>query len=210
MAIDGERFRSDTVTKEQLADLLLCSVRTIARAALELAQAGVLEIEHRSTAEGRQPTVYRLVANLMDKSVQGGQDCQSGQIGLPLMDKSAVKSVQAIKKEEEVKEHTSKDLAPTAQLRPRKPDPIWDAVMAVCGITTAEVPASKRGAYGRAIKELKAVGATVNDIHSRAFRYRSEFRGATLTPNGLVNQWAVLGARLPAQAAREVSGGWSF
>ena len=76
-----------------------------------------------------------------------------------------------------------KDLAPTA----RKPDLTWDAVMAVCGVT--QVTSSARGAYNRAVADLKSVDATPTDIGQHAQVFRTRWPDVSLTPTALARRW---------------------
>jgi len=73
--------------------------------------------------------------------------------------------------------------------RQRQPDPLWDAVMHVCGVDTSAIPESARGKYGRVVKELKAIGATPDDVLVRAASYKMRYPG-TITPNALLMHWS--------------------
>ena len=96
-------------------------------------------------------------------------------------------------------------LAPAKPPRkPRKPDPIWDAVVEACGINPAEMTPSLRGSTNNAVKQLKDIGATVEGIHARAKRHLEKWPNVTLTPSSLAKNYALLGADPPAAA----SGGW--
>lgn len=81
------------------------------------------------------------------------------------------------------------DPAPPAR-RQRQPDPLWDAVIAACGLTGAAVTSSARGAWNRAVKELRAIGATPDDVTAKAAAYRRQWPGATLTPTALARRWS--------------------
>lgn len=76
-------------------------------------------------------------------------------------------------------------------LRKEKPrDEIWDTLMYVCRINTSGIPASARSGYGKVVKELKALGATADDVHQRGAAYRIAYRDAPLTPHALLKHWA--------------------
>lgn len=75
---------------------------------------------------------------------------------------------------------------------PRPPDPLWDALMAVCHIDTTAIPPSARGAYNHAVKELRDLGATPPDIVRRGATYRQKWPQTTLTPTALAKHWAEL------------------
>lgn len=70
-------------------------------------------------------------------------------------------------------------------------DPLWDAVMDASGVE-GKIPRSARGAYNRAVAELREVGATPDDVAARAARYRAEWPQAALTPSALSRHWGEL------------------
>ena len=85
-------------------------------------------------------------------------------------------------------------LAPKARER----NLLFDAVAEACQINPTELTQSYRGAFGKAVKDLKAVGATPEEILRRAHNWESLFPQATLTPPALAKHWAQLGqARAP-------------
>lgn len=85
-----------------------------------------------------------------------------------------------------------KTLAPADADAGRRRDAVWDTVMAVCAIDTEHIPKSTRGAYNRAVSELKAVGASPDDIRQRAAMYRRKWSNASLTPSALSRRWPEL------------------
>lgn len=86
-------------------------------------------------------------------------------------------------------------------LAPRKRDATWDAVMDACGIDTTAIPSTARGAYNRAVADLRRCGATPDDIAHRARVYRVRWPDASLTPTALARRWAEV-ADVPPQLAR--------
>lgn len=72
----------------------------------------------------------------------------------------------------------------------RKPDHIWDAVVAECGDPRTT---SERGKFNKAVKELKEAGATPDAIRDKAKLYRDRYPRAALTPNALAGHWGQLG-----------------
>lgn len=75
----------------------------------------------------------------------------------------------------------------------RAADPHWEALVAACGEPGTD---SERGKYNRALKELKAAGATAEEIARRAAAARATWRVA-LTPTGLAANWGALGRPPP-------------
>lgn len=93
--------------------------------------------------------------------------------------------------------------ASSGAAKPRERDPIWDALMAACGVDTTQIPKSSRGAYNNAVKDLKAIDATPGQITLRARRFQSKWPTASLTPTALVRRWPELdtGAAAPVSEA---------
>jgi len=70
--------------------------------------------------------------------------------------------------------------------------------MSVCGIETASITASSRGAYNRAVADLREVGATQGQVVLRAKKYRERWPSTSLTPTALAKHWAELDAAASA------------
>jgi hypothetical protein len=81
---------------------------------------------------------------------------------------------------------TTRSLALTA---PRKTDPLWDAVMAACGIEPGDITDSSRGAYNRAVADLRKLGVDPDEVRNRAAGFKLRWRDASLTPTALVRRW---------------------
>lgn len=73
---------------------------------------------------------------------------------------------------------------------PRKPDPLFDALVDACRIDPAELTRPARGALNAALRDLRAVDATPDEIHQRAEAYRRMWPTVTLTPTALARHWA--------------------
>lgn len=88
--------------------------------------------------------------------------------------------------------------ASSGAAKPRKVDPIWDALMAACGIDTASITKSSRGAYNRAVADLRDAGATQGQVMVRARKYRERWPNTSLTPTALAKHWPELDASASA------------
>ena len=88
----------------------------------------------------------------------------------------------------------------------RPEDPIWNAVMDVCGIDQTTLNQSERSKYGGCCKLLKESQAHADEIYLRAERYRKRYKGIVLTPPALVNHWSSLSQDDVTQDA--VPAGW--
>lgn len=89
---------------------------------------------------------------------------------------------------------------------PRKPDLLWEALLAACGIDPDELTDSARGAANKAAAQLRGVNATPAQVKLRARVWPQRFEGATLTPTALARHWAqlapnVVGGPEPPNAA---------
>jgi hypothetical protein len=76
--------------------------------------------------------------------------------------------------------------------KPRRRDDLWDAVMDACGVETTSITSTARGAYQRAVKDLRAVEANPAQVRDRAAVYRLRYREASLTPQALAKHWPSL------------------
>lgn len=74
--------------------------------------------------------------------------------------------------------------------RARKVDPLFDALADVCEIDPAELTRTARGALNAALRDLRAVDATPEQIHDRAGQYRRAWPTVSLTPTALARHWA--------------------
>jgi hypothetical protein len=71
-------------------------------------------------------------------------------------------------------------------------DALFDALAVSCGIEPAELTRSARGAINKALKDLREVGATPEEISLRAERYRRRWPKMTLSATALAKHWAEL------------------
>jgi DNA-binding transcriptional regulator YhcF (GntR family) len=72
----------------------------------------------------------------------------------------------------------------------RKTDNLFETVAKVCGITTTNLTRSSRGQLNKAVKELREIDATDEQVHATAKAYRQQYPNATLTPTALVKHWS--------------------
>lgn len=70
---------------------------------------------------------------------------------------------------------------------PRPPDLIWDSVCQVFSIDPQTK--SEKSRVGKIVKDLKAKGATPDDIRTRHERYKLEWPGAADTPEAILKHW---------------------
>jgi hypothetical protein len=89
--------------------------------------------------------------------------------------------------------NSESDIASDDAKRPpkgRAKDPIWDALLAVCGLKDSTPTTSERGAWNKAVQSLRAVNATPSEIQARAIAYRKKWPSVSLTPTALARRWS--------------------
>jgi len=82
--------------------------------------------------------------------------------------------------------------------RRRARDPVWEAMLAACGVDS--VPRPARGGYNAALAAIKAVWVTDDlddfaisaEVTRRAENYRRHFADAALTPSALAKHWGLV------------------
>lgn len=75
---------------------------------------------------------------------------------------------------------------------PARRDPLFDALVFVCGINPAELTPTARSAANKALKDLRSVKADPDELPARAAVYRSRWPDTTLTPSALAKHWSQL------------------
>ena len=121
----------------------------------------------------------------------------SPEVGFPEVGKPDRRETRPISNEVVVVTNDSIAAAP----RQRKPDPLWDTMLAVCGIDGSTLTKTGRGQVNAALKELREIGATPADIESKAKAYRKTWPDVSLTPTALVKHWGSLAVKA-AQVSR--------
>jgi hypothetical protein len=82
-----------------------------------------------------------------------------------------------------------KNLAAAPREAPTKDD-LFETVAQVCGISLDGITRTARGQLNKAVKELREVQATPEQIHHKAKAYRTQYPNATLTPTALTKHWS--------------------
>jgi len=77
-----------------------------------------------------------------------------------------------------------------------KPDALFEAIYASCRMDLHDLTPSARGMVDHAVRELRRVRATPEDVSSRADRWRSTY-SYPLTPSALAKNWASLARTAP-------------
>jgi hypothetical protein len=78
--------------------------------------------------------------------------------------------------------------------RPR--NDLWDAVIEACG-WHGQLTKSQQGRTAAAVKELRDIGATPDQVKQRTIIYRLKYPKVDVTPNALAANWASLATPPP-------------
>ena len=179
--------------KESISWHCECSKQTVRRALRDLERDGFIKTTRPSESKRR--------TNLYWLQIDGGTDCTPpGVTEYPPGGSQSTPNpyLEPSMNPQKPCPANAEASAEPYQKKPDRPrDPIWDTLMEVCGIETTAIPQSARGGYNRAVKELKEVGATPDQIRNRASRWHKVYSGATLTPTALVKHWASLAGSQP-------------
>jgi biotin operon repressor len=81
---------------------------------------------------------------------------------------------------------------PSESPKTSKRDELFEAVAEACNIDWHNLTGSGRGAINKAVKELKDIGVTPDQVGGRAAAYRKTYPDAPLTPSALAKHWAAL------------------
>lgn len=97
-------------------------------------------------------------------------------------------------------------LAPPADAaaRKRERDDLFETLVEVCygaPYDQVRLTRSERGRVNAAVKELRAVGATADEVRKRAEAYRRRWPGVDLTPTALAANWTKLDVLPEARAS---------
>jgi DNA-binding transcriptional MocR family regulator len=180
---DGECWPS----MKRIAERSDISARHVSRAINELVELGLIEKASRRRFGGQyRGWDYRVLVQRTPASSGHPSPMTSGH-PRPSPADTGVRS-------EPSENHQEEPLAPTAQkaVKKRQPDPLWDTMLNVCGINPQTLTGTERGRVNRALKELREVNATPEDIRARANAYKTKYPGAALTPTALAANWSQL------------------
>ena len=168
-----------------LAEQCSMSVRTVQRHLQSLEQSGLLTREMRMRGDGRGRTSDRYW--LGDQHDKSGPTRQTRTTKATNQD-DQYDTVVVAEPEENRKEEP---LAATPPKTPRKDD-LFEAVADACRIDWHNLTPSGRAPLNRAVKELRDIGVSADQIGARATTYRKTYPDAPLTPMALTKHWASL------------------
>jgi len=182
---------------ETLARECRMSRRQLVRIVQQLEGSGDLVVEHRVGRQG--PNRYAIVMNrdimtLLEPVADGA----NGDIITPPIVTFATGNSDIAMSPEPINHPLTIASSPTrAVTKVNGRDQLWDALVTVIG--QPPETRSERGAWNKAIMELRGVNATADDIIERSARYRREWPRVKMTAPALARHWSEFGADTAAE-----------
>lgn len=199
----GKRKYPSLATVAERANL---DIKTVRSAVHRLDELGAIDIIPRMTRKGQTSNEYRLAvdapfarghAATADPSVTETPD-SSVSVKLPATVPPALPSdgtPRPTVQREGSKINKSKTGRTTDVVLARPANPLYDAIVAECGLDYTAMTKAEKRACGVAASALAEIGVTAQDIPGAARLWRGTFDKATLTPSALARHWGQLHAR---------------
>jgi len=188
-----------------LAKYANCSERHVQRAIANLVELGEVTIEKQrggndKTRPDRRPNLYKVL-------VRCPQDCDGSSQHRTRGDADGTPQNGATEYKERGDISSNNGVTPVSpelSLEPsdkpladkppesvtRKKDTLFETVAEVCGIATGNLTRSSRGQLNKAVKELREINATDEQVRLKAKAYKRQYQNAALTPMALVKHWS--------------------
>jgi hypothetical protein len=178
LALHADRAgRSWPSRKRLCAEMGVSSVNTVVAALKELEQLRAVTVTSRFASYGQTSNSY-IVHRIPPEARQSAG-------GAGAADWVSPRAVERAQNQT----HVEPDSGNQPIAASRNMDPLWDAVMVACGVN-GPVTKNARGAYNRAVGELRDIGATADEVATRAHVYRVRWPDVSLTPTALSRRWA--------------------
>lgn len=203
-------------TQATLAAKASTTDRTVRNVLAELADMGVVSWEQRGLGRANRYQVHvdtlRRLAEAPDHPDRnhdagpGGSD-RNGGSGPDRKQVSGPDRKQGSGPITEPSQEPSREPSPAAPepvpRADRRSDVLFETVAEVCGIDWRQpMTKSERGRLNRAVRELREVGATPDEVRRKAVAYRLRWPDIDLTPTALAANWTKVTSDLPdAEAA---------
>lgn len=191
---DGWRF-----TERNLADDAGVSRQQVRTAIETLSDAGYL-VRERITHDGRPV----LQTRVYDVSVEGPTSVPSeGPGSVPTLVRFHDRREVGPHSKNEVSKNEVTPSADAVKDEPpkRQRDLLFDAVVAVCGHDASRLTKAERGRVNKALKDLREVNATPEQVQGAARAWARTYPNARLTATALSANWSTIA---PAQTATQV------
>jgi hypothetical protein len=163
-------------SRKHLADAMGCSLASVDRALQELVSAGAVAVTHQFREQRQTVNLYTVLA-------------MSSPVTTPLVtsDEGEGRTGDAQNESHRNESHT---LATASRERPR--DLLFETVAELCGYTLTALTKTARGRLNAAVKELRDINATPDQIRSIVKTYRTTYPDAPVTPQAITGNWAAL------------------
>lgn len=186
---------------ERLSELTGKSKSNVKRSIAALVESGELTVAPRQAPPDRRGNVYRLVWHKAPESPPTDSTTEDGES--LLKGPQSKRSEGLLARGPEPADRTSREptdrtgtegnrrnriLAPATPKR----DELFDTLAEVCGIDPSELTRSARGALNRALADLRAVGATPDEIRARSAQHRRKWPNIAVTAPSLAKHWPEL------------------
>jgi biotin operon repressor len=176
---DGECWPS----MKRVAKLTGISSRQVSTHIVTLEALGYVTKGNRRRHEGQlRGWEYRV--NLRDEATSGST--------LPVASGSPASSPAEVGFRSEPSENRKEE--PLADKPPesvtRKKDNLFEVIAEVCGISLTGMTRSSRGQLNKAVKELREIDTTEEQVRHKAKAYKAQYPNATLTPTALIKHWS--------------------
>lgn len=180
---DGECWPS----MKRIAERSDISPRQVSRAINELVELGLIEKANRRRFGGQyRGWDYRVLVQRTSTSGGHPRPVTSGH-PRPSPADTGVRSEPSENRQVE-----PLAAAPPKSVKQRQADPLWDTMLNACRINPQTLTGSERGRINKALKELREVNATPDELAARAKSYTVKYPGAALTPTALAANWSQL------------------
>lgn len=184
---------------KEIAEGTGMSVSTVQRAIKELQENAALEVNTRRRSDGSYTSSEYVLLRIDPQSrVTGGGVTSAvrsshtwGEVQSPVTEQEELYPFNythlTIPNELDI---ASEKISSAKDPPKRPPDLIFEAVCEVCGINPRDLTKTQRGPLNRAVKELKDVKASPQDIFVRAQVFQALWPSIKLTPMALASRWA--------------------
>jgi DNA-binding transcriptional ArsR family regulator len=177
---DGECWPS----MKRIAERSDISPRHVSRAISELIELGLVEKANRRRHGGEyRGWDYRILIQRTPASSGPPRPVTSGRPRPSPADAGVRSELPENRKEEPLADKPPESVT-------KKKDKLFETVAEVCGIATGNLTRSSRGQLNKAVKELREIEATEEQVRLKAKAYKRQYQNATLTPTALVKHWS--------------------
>jgi len=99
---------------------------------------------------------------------------------------------------EQVRKSSTKT-ANAVEPKKRNQDLLFEQLLIECGMQNDALTKNERGRINFALKQLREIGATVEEIKDRSNSYRTRWPNIDLTASALISNWSLLSKKTPTQ-----------